>query len=167
MAMQQPRVAGVAGGVGTSTVAAAVAGMDGAIYRGGQLVHVLVCRSTMASLGAAQRALHAAPMPPVLAVVADIPRDLGRPARARLWLTEPHAAAVVHLPFVLGWRDLDQPWEAARSWLQDEPPRELRAMATALNRLVDAVTPLLQLPSMPSRPPVPTTPAARVPAQSA
>lgn len=142
--MDRPRVAGVAGGVGTTTVAVALHAVDGGVYPGGVPVHVLVCRSTMTSLASAQAALNAAPAgrPPVLAVVGD-GAPLTSAMRASLRMTEPHASAVVHVPHVAGMRDLVRPWDVAAQALGVEPPKELRRFVRALEALVDAVTPVV------------------------
>ena len=162
--LEMPIVAGAAGGVGASVVASALGAADVGLFRAGQPVHVLVCRLTMASIGDAQRAIAAAPSPPVLAVVADIPRaGLTGGMRARLRMTEPLVPATVVVPYVSGWRDLADPWTAAAAWQQDpRPPRPLRAFVGAIQRLAAAVTPLLRplaasaVPSM-----VPTAAAQR------
>jgi hypothetical protein len=141
-----PRVAGVGGGVGTSTVAAAVGGRDRGVFTG-RAVDVLVCRSTGESL---IRATRAAPCvaadglgPPVLAVSQDARSGLSRPTTARLRLIEPHACAVVLLPFVPRWREVASPLEEARDLLTRSPahlPRPLREYAAAIGRLAAAIT---------------------------
>ena len=117
---------------------------------------MLVCRLTMASIGDAQRAIAAAPAPPVLAVVADIPRaGLTGGMRARLRMTEPLVPATVMLPYVSGWRDVADPWTAAATWQQDpRPPRPMRAFVAAIQQLAAAVTPLLRPLAPPSPPAV-------------
>ena len=135
--LEMPIVAGAAGGVGASVVASALGAADVGLFQAGQPVHVLVCRLTMASIGDAQRAIAAAPSPPVLAVVADIPRaGLTGGMRARLRMSEPLVPATVVVPYVWGWRDLADPWTAAAAWQQDpRPPRPLRAFVGAIQRL--------------------------------
>jgi hypothetical protein len=118
--LEKPLVAGAGGGVGASVVASALGAADAGLYRAGQPVHVLVCRLTMASIGDAQRAIAAAPFPPVLAVVGDIPRaGLTGGMRGRLRMTEPLVPATVMVPYVTGWRDLADPWSASVAWQQD------------------------------------------------
>jgi hypothetical protein len=141
-----PWVAGVGGGVGTSTVAAAVGGRDRGVFTG-RGIDVLVCRSTGESL---LRATRAAPCvaadglgPPVLAVSQDAPSGLSRPTTARLRLIEPYACAVVLLPFVPRWREVASPVEEARDLLTRSPahlPRPLRDYAAAIGRLAVAIT---------------------------
>jgi hypothetical protein len=83
--LEMPIVAGAGGRAGASTVASAFGAADAGRYRAGQLVHVLVCRLTMASIGDTQCAIAAEPTAPVLALVADIPRaGLTGGMRARL-----------------------------------------------------------------------------------
>ena len=144
--IRAPWVAGVGGGVGTSTVAAAVGGRDRGVFTG-RGVDVLVCRSTGESL---IRATRAAPCvaadglgPPVLAVSHDARTGLSRPTAARLRLVEPHAAAVVLLPFVPRWREVASPLDEARDLLTRSPtglPRPLREYAAAIGRLAAAIT---------------------------
>ena len=142
-----PLVAGVGGGVGTSTMAAAVRGQDRGIYRPGELVDVLVARASMVSLGAAQRALATCPQPrPVLVVVADQARGrLPDNAAHRLRMSEPYTAGIVHVPYVEAWRHLDQPIASAFHALtggltQQIPSRAARGFADTTARLVRALT---------------------------
>ena len=103
----RPWVAGVGGGVGTSTIAAALEAVDAGRYRLGQPVHVLVCRMTEGSLHRAQVALASAPFRPVLAVVADSPGAwLSRTMRSQLRMCEGYRAGVVTVPVVATWRDV-------------------------------------------------------------
>ena len=102
-----PAVVGVAGGVGTSTVAAALGGLDLGVFTG-RRADVVVCRATVASVLRAGR-VAALCGRPVVAVTAV---DTGKPSsalRSRLALLEPHTAAVVVLPWVPQWRDLVDP----------------------------------------------------------
>ncbi|HEY2206746.1 MAG TPA: hypothetical protein VGH99_19965 [Pseudonocardia sp.] len=140
-----PRIAGVAGGVGTTTLAAALRGYD----RGraaGQGMEVLVCRSTGESLHHAARVvtwLASAGRPrPVLAVTADQPVPLRGPLRARLRMIEPQVGGLVLVPYVAHWRDLTDPLaEAARlaECPADELPRGLRGYGGALAVLAEVV----------------------------
>jgi hypothetical protein len=159
-----PRFAGVAGGCATTTLTTALAGIDAHVYRGKGRVDVLVCRPTMSSLSEAQVALAAMPYRPVLAVVADVPRAVSSAARARLRLTEPHTAEVVHVPFVPELRQLDQAHVQAEvaAWWSEDRPRWLREFAEAMTELRDAVLPLLetdlaaaQLAAQPAQAPAP------------
>jgi hypothetical protein len=158
--MDVPVIGGIAGGVGTTTLARALRAIDGGIYPGGVPVDVLVARSTMYSLGCAQRAVAATPQPPILAVVADAPRArLSSRTKARLRMTEPHLAAVVMVPFIGAWPDLDDPHQAAEDVLVTaELPKPLRGFAAALRQLVDQIAPRLRALSSPIA--HPTAPAA-------
>ena len=107
-----PAVVGVAGGVGTSTVAVALGGLDLGVFTG-RRADVVVCRATVASVLRAGR-VAALCGRPVVAVTAV---DTGKPSsalRSRLALLEPHTAAVVALPWVPQWRDLVDPLEQLR-----------------------------------------------------
>jgi len=143
--LRAPRIAGVAGGVGTTTLATALRGYD----RGRaaeQGTDVLVCRSTGDSLHAAATAiswLGSSGLPrPVLAVVADQPTALRGPVRARLRMIEPQVNGLVLVPYVAHWRDITDPLaEAARlsECPADQLPRALRGYGEALVRLAEAV----------------------------
>jgi hypothetical protein len=139
-----PTVAGVGGGVGTTTVACALGGSDRGVFTG-RAVDVLVCRSTADSViraGRAAQLVGGDGLPPVLAVTAV---DGARPTRAllaRLRLLEPHAAAVVLLPHVGFWRASAAPLDAVRQILGrsvDEMPRAARGYARAIGELTAAL----------------------------
>ncbi|MCF7547233.1 hypothetical protein [Pseudonocardia sp. WMMC193] len=161
----RPRIAGAAGGVGTTTIASALHGEDSRIYRGGAPVEILVCRSTMHSIGNAQRALaavsHDQP-PPVLAVVEDIPGSLSSHVKTRLRMTEGVVTAIVTVPFVADWRSLDDPLTVATELLRPgtDIPRSWRGFVGAMRHLVDEVAPLLSAmrPPAPGRVPIHPTP---------
>lgn len=146
--MQQPLVAGVAGGVGTTTLAMALRSRDCGVYQAGAPVDVLVTRATMSSLGCAQRALTTTPSPPVLAVVAAVPGSaVSRPVRARLRMTEAHIGALVLVPFVPEWMDCIEPHREASGRLNAPTPatsRPLRGFDAALHELVEHISTLLQ-----------------------
>ena len=105
-------VAGVAGGVGTTTIARALAAVDRGVFTG-RPVDVLVCRSTADSLLRAARAAYLISTQqhrrPVLAVNTAHAAGPSRPSTARMRLLEPHTAGVVVLPYVRRWRDLATP----------------------------------------------------------
>jgi hypothetical protein len=143
--LRAPRLAGVAGGVGTSTLATALRGYD----RGraaDQGVEVLVCRSTGDSLHAAATViawLGSTGLPrPVLAVTADDSAPPRGPLRARLRMIEPQVSGLVVVPYVAHWRELTDPLaEAARlsECPADQLPKALRGYGEALARLAEAV----------------------------
>lgn len=144
--MRLPCISGVGGGVGTTTLAAALRATDCGIYRQGAPIDVLVCRTSMSSVGAAQRALGVVPHPPVLAVVADAASaasaiGLSRQLRARLRMTEPHVSGVVFVPFVPTWRDIDDPWQEAMRVLVDPPSRSTKGFRQAVEALVAMLLP--------------------------
>src|SRR3954468_21866724 len=110
-------VAGVAGGVGATTVAIGIGAADRGVFTG-RAVDVLVCRATGDSLLRAARAAQLvvadqAPQP-VLAITAADASGPTRPVTARIRLVEPHAATVVVLPFVRRWQDLSVPLDEVR-----------------------------------------------------
>ena len=138
-------VAGVAGGVGTTTVAAALSAADRGVFVG-RPVDVLVCRATGDSLvragQAAQLVAQAGGRRPVLAVTAADASGPSRPVTARLRLLEPHTSAVVVLPFVRRWRDLAVPLDEARALLavpRTDLSRPLRRYAAAAQDLMAAL----------------------------
>jgi len=164
-AMRAPVVAGVGGGVGTTTVAVALRGHDrgatGRRFDG--LPDILVCRGTLDSVRRAAAVLDEAGTdpPPVLAVTLAGRAPRG-PLRGRLELLEADVAALVLLPHVRRWCTLADPLaEAARLLVEPaaQLPRPLRAYAAALRELVAAVAAsgrLARDPSgEPARPPDP------------
>jgi hypothetical protein len=161
--MRAPLVAGVGGGVGTTTVAVALRGHDaGRVAE--RWPDILVCRGTLDSLRRAAAVLETADPDafPVLAVTVDAARAARRPFRARLELLEPDLGALVLLPYVRRWATLADPLAEAVHLLAEPPerlPRPLRAYAAALRELVEAVTVSGRLDAMPderhTRPPGP------------
>jgi hypothetical protein len=143
--LRAPRLAGVGGGVGTTTLATALRGYD----RGraaDQGVEVLVARSTGGSLHQAATVIawlasNSRPRP-VLTVVADQPAPIRGPLRARLRMIEPQVSALVVVPYVVHWRELTDPLrEAARlsECPADQLPKALRGYGEALAGLAEAV----------------------------
>lgn len=167
--MWRPSVAGVAGGVGATTVATAIGAIDCGVFTG-RPVDVLVCRATGDSLirgaRAAQLVVADGRLRPVLAVTAADGSGPGRPVTARLRLLEPHAAVVV-LPHVRRWRELSVPLDEVRGLLTrplTELPRPLRRYAAAIRDVRDAVTRPAPPPARPQvRPPAPAPTRGRTP----
>src|SRR4051794_36599848 len=101
---------------------------------------VIATRSTAAGLAAATRllteALRVGHVRPAVVVVADAPLPAPPQARARLrLLRDPQRTrAVVELPYVLGWRDVDDPTAVGTP-----VPPSVRA---ALERLASALAPV-------------------------
>jgi len=155
-AMRAPVVAGVGGGVGTTTVAAALRGHDAGRVSGGW-PDILVCRGTLDSLRRAAAVLQTADPDafPVLAVTLDAARAARRPIRAHLELLEPDLGALVVLPYVRRWTTLPDPVAEAAHLLEepaDRLPRPLRGYAAALRELVEAVTASGRLDAAPAYP---------------
>lgn len=137
--VRAPLFAGVTGRVGTSTLAAALHGVDTGRYAGGP-VDVLVC-------GPGSLATAARLSGPVLAVVAERPPRLDRPAAG--------FGAVVTVPEIAAWRALDMPDVAGL--LGMAPPRlppRLRPYADALLEITAALlrSGVLERPARPVRP---------------
>lgn len=143
--LRAPRIVGVSGGVGTTTLATAVRGHD----RGRALdqgVDILVCRSTGESLHAAASMiawLVGVGQPrPVLAVTSDGSIPLRGPLRARMRMMEPQVAGLVVLPYVSHWRELTDPLgQVARlsECPAEQLPKTLRGYGEAIGRLAEAV----------------------------
>lgn len=161
-------VAGVSGGVGTTTLATAIDGIDRGVFVG-RPVDVLVCRGTAESL---QRAGQAAQLQsdstgrrPLLAVTATESGGLSRGVSARLRLTSGYTSQVVTVPMVRRWRDSTTHLQDARSTLTGRPaelPRALRGYARAIHDIrgyLDAPAPREQ----PYRTPGPWGAPARAP----
>lgn len=146
--MRAPLVCGVAGGVGVTTIAAALRARDGGVYHGGP-ADVVVCRSTSSSVGAAHRVINAVPGAPVLVVVADGPLRTPAPVKARVRMVEPHLAGLVWMPYVEQWRHTDDAFKhaAAVTSHPDGMPKWLQAWAAAVQQLGTAVLPMLEGPA--------------------
>ncbi|WP_028925312.1 hypothetical protein [Pseudonocardia acaciae] len=144
--LRAPRLGGVAGGVGTTTLATALRAYDRGRMSTELDIDVLVCRSTGDSLHAAASLIawlgSNARARPVLAVTSDGPMPIRGPLRARLRMIEPQVGGLVVLPYVAHWRELTDPLtEAARlSEIPSEQlPRPLRPYGEALVRVAEAV----------------------------
>ncbi len=154
---QVPRVGGVAGGVGTTTVAALLQGTDAGTVTAQSTtpVHVLVCRSTASSVQAAVVLAACMPLTPVLAVVADCGDRPPATVHHRLHMAEPNLAGVVRVPWWPSLREADDPAErvAALAWGDASPSRSERSVPGVLDALVTAVTPLVVAPPTRAHPP--------------
>ena len=157
--VRAPLVCGVAGGVGATTIAAALGAKDLGVYHGAT-ADIVVCRSTSMSVGAAHRVVNAIPGKPVLVVVADGPLRIPAAVKARVTMVGPHVTAVVWMPYVEHWRQIDdviaQAVAAPRH--PDRVPKWLHSRAAALKQVADAVLPLLD--RAPTAAGVPTDPPA-------
>ncbi|SDG76567.1 hypothetical protein SAMN05216377_11511 [Pseudonocardia oroxyli] len=134
---QPPHIAGVAGGVGVTTIAHALRGHDAGVHRG-QPVQVLVCRATSESLIRAAHIIGRLDHQPILAVSCT---DSGRPGRTvmtRMQLIAPHTARTVLLPHVDHWRALSRPLDAVRD-VVDAPRRELGRQARRWAEAVEQI----------------------------
>jgi hypothetical protein len=144
--MRPPVVAGVAGGVGTTTLAVALRAHD-AGRAAVETADILASRATLDSLRRAAAVLErpgGAPAgpPAVLAVTLDGARLTRGPVRARLELLEAAVSAVVLLPHVPRWRTLADPLPEVAQLLVEPAellPRSLRAYVAALRELAAAV----------------------------
>jgi hypothetical protein len=156
--LSAPRVAGVAGGVGTTTLATVLRAHD----RGRDIeqgLDVLACRCTGDSLQQAAgivSKIAAAELPrPVLAVTADVPTPPRGPLRARLRMIEPQVSGLVVLPYVARWRELSDPLAEATSLLEtplEQLPRALRDYVVAVRALAAAVVSSGQLAAAAAQP---------------
>jgi hypothetical protein len=146
-------VVGVAGGVGTSTVAAGLGGRDLGVFTG-RPADVVVCRATVASVLLAGR-VAALCARPVVAVTAVDTGKLSGALRSRLALLEPHTAAVVTLPWVPQWRDLVDPLQELNDQLTRpaaQLPRPVAGYLAALTAISGALRSGLRSPAVPGRP---------------
>lgn len=144
--MREPVITGVAGGVGTRTVAIAL-GVPAHPPGRHQPCDVLVCRATVHAVSLAERHVAATAGRPVLVVLDDGP--VSRPARAKLRMLSAHVEAVLHLPWVPRWREVSNPYgEACRLAFQpsEQVPKHLQGYRKALGELVGRVRPLVSGP---------------------
>lgn len=132
-------VSGVAGGVGTTTVASALGdqahdlGTAPPQWQGTPLL--LVARGTAAGVRAAAEAVNALTSTPqsvrvVLAVVDDGPYPQPATVRSRLRALSPHLVGHVRLPYVEAWRYVDHPLAEP---LPRAYARSIRSLARTLN----------------------------------
>ncbi|MEU6700289.1 hypothetical protein [Pseudonocardia sp. NPDC046786] len=136
-ARRVPAVGGLAGGVGTTTVARALRARDLGVVGGTDLLpDVLLCRDTVAGLAAAaQVAPRPGPGAPVLALHPGRTEPDGFDAAAG-----PGWAAVVALPAVPGWTRSPDPWsDAGTVFIRSAPSTAVRRYAEALGRIVAAL----------------------------
>ncbi|RZT83762.1 hypothetical protein EV383_0580 [Pseudonocardia sediminis] len=145
-ALRAPTVGGLAGGVGTSTVAHALRGRDlGPVGGAARLPDVVVCRASVSGLERAARIAPATPGAghPVLAVTTDGADTSEGPLADRLRDGAAGWAALVLLPRVLHWPLVGDPLAEATSLLTlpaDDLPEPVRDYARALTRIVEALT---------------------------
>lgn len=154
----RPTVAGVAGGVGTTTVATAIDGRDRGLFVG-RPVDVLVCHATGESLVRCGRAAQivrsltgAGPLVVVSPLDAHGP---SRPMASRIRLLEPHTCGVLVLPYVRRWREVAVPLDEVRDLLRLAPTdlaRPLRRYAAAAAQVRAALDLRSPTPARPARP---------------
>lgn len=110
-------VHGVAGGVGTSTVAGLINGHDAGMWAAEQWAQrraeLLVARTTGDSIARAETiiAQQLAPLAcrPILVLISDGHGRPGADSRARLTMLHTLTAAIIELPYVAAWRDKADP----------------------------------------------------------
>lgn len=140
-------VAGCHGGSGVTTVTRLLAPSAHEVLitqmHVGAVPLVLVCRGTAYGTASATTAVAGAhhniaygylAQPPVLVVVADSPLPEPPTARARLKLLDGRVSAIVRLPFVPLWRDVDNP-------LSVTAPRNLIEAVSDLRTLLSSPVP--------------------------
>ncbi len=136
-----PVIAGLTGGAGTSTLAAALHASDNG--RASGTADVLVCRSAEASLRHAAALPGAPPGPrPVLAVILDAAVPAPDALAARLRGLESRFGAVVLVPHVARWHGLSGPCADAAAVLAqpvEHLPLPLQPYAAAMRLLVAAM----------------------------
>lgn len=148
MSARQPVVGGVAGGVGTSLIAALIGAQDfGVVDEKSPPVDVLVCRSVSSDLAAATR-LAAVFMPhPVVVINADCSDKPPPQVRDRARMMQPNVPAVLWFPWVKALRALATPIEAMRHEVVAEaPPEWVMPARRHREALLAAVLPLVTAP---------------------
>lgn len=141
------KVAGVAGGVGTSTCARALwlrfnlPVQDCGVYRGGD-IDVLVTSNTATATAQLGLALQHCPRPPVLIVMNTVP-GLITTTRAYLRAAEPHIVRQLTIPHQRVWLELDKP-----------PGRHFpKAVSEVIAKLPAALHEMYAAPPRPKAPP--------------
>lgn len=160
-------VAGVAGGVGTSTWVRAMRQLvalpilDVGVYpsdedsgstsraRRGPVVDILVTANTAASTAPVRlgRALAACPRPPILVVMHTVPGSIGT-ARAHLRTAKPHIARQINIAHQQVWLEMD---EAPGKYLPKGFAEIVRSLPATLQQMYSKH----QLRSVPALPPEP------------
>jgi hypothetical protein len=131
-------VAGVAGGVGTSTWSRVLTRVwprlevtDVGVYRGG-VVDILLTSTTAAATSRLRPALAACPRPPILVVMQTVPYRMPALSRALLRQATPYVTRVIEIGHQRQWPGL----EAAPGRLVPKAAIEaLRDLATALSAM--------------------------------
>lgn len=121
-----PRVAGVAGGVGTTLVARMLdTAADYGQHRPGEAVEVLVCRSVPGQVATAIASATSLDVRPVLVIVDDCPqRDWLRTVTQRVEMARPNLPAVLRVRWIEQLRAVDNPHEALDTGLHAHQYRE-------------------------------------------
>ena len=142
--MRAPTVAGIGGGVGTTTVAPVLGAVDAGVWEPGTPVDVLVCRSVAHQLAAVTRAAATVQPSPVVVVVADCADKTPAVVRDRARMLEPNVAAVVWMPWLAPLREVANPPVFARDAICDPtPPRWALSARARREDLIAAVTTLI------------------------
>lgn len=168
MTQQPPRVAGVAGGVGTSTVATALGAIDCGVVRAGCPIDVIVCTDTVVSTGRSHRAIAAVVGRPLLLVVATGSGGTVKAAQSRLNMVRPHVSGVITVPYVARWRAVVDPYREAAGVLVTPGPlaKHLRGFARAVGQARQELLERFRQ-GPPALPPGPSTTPAPSPAPMA
>ncbi|GAA4536324.1 hypothetical protein [Pseudonocardia xishanensis] len=156
-----PIVAGVSGGVGTTTVALALHGTDAGTTTAD--ADVLVCRSSAESLDRAARIADLAEPGRYPVLVVTLAGTERRPP-PRVTDLEGYWAAVVAAPHVPRWAAIVDPYREVAGLLgspRDQLPRALRGYLEALTRAARLVADSGRLTAPRPTPSLPTTPPTR------
>lgn len=157
------RVAGVAGGVGTSTwtrilqLAVTFPVHDLREYRGDE-VDILVTSNTAASTARLGQALNACPRPPVLVVMHTVPGVIAE-SRSHLRKVQPHITAQFDIAHQRSWLEMEHaPGPKISSKAKD--------IVEALRALPQAIAQMYPPPAQPPRSPAQGFPAPAAAATS-
>lgn len=143
--LRRPRIGGVAGGCGTSTVAELVGAQDVGVVTAGVSVDVLVCRSVSWQLKLVQTLVDQAPTAPILVINADAPTRPPAQVRDRARLVEPNVPALLWLPWLDPLRSMSDPAAQLRdSAVADSPEKWVLGARSVRHELIDALTHLLR-----------------------
>ncbi len=184
-------VAGVAGGVGTSTwarvlyLATGLPVQDGGVYRGG-VIDVLVSSNTAASTARLGPALAVCLRSPVLVVMHTVPGTIAE-SRSHLRKVQPHITARFDISHQRAWLEMANPPGTRVPTKAKDIAEALRQLPAALQQMytgpaqaatraaastgmpragaVQQSIPGRAAPAISSRPPVPAGPPSAVPRQ--
>lgn len=146
---RQPRIGGIAGGCGTTLVAALVGAADVGRVSVGEQVEVIVCRSISSHLTEVTQFVRQSPRPPIVVISADSTLKIPGVVRDRARILQAQVPALLWLDFIQPLRSMSDPINGARAEVLASPVSAGFGKAFAFRQeLVDALISLLSAPEI-------------------